>query len=130
MTIRKIGKTKMYKLFVINENNPNKCNCVKFARSIVPSLPFGLWTIGDKKKIINSQTSRVGAVAIMNVGLPWGHVGVVIERSDSGKYKTIKEANFKLCKITERTGTTKDLKILGYYDPKKRTCHNWWGWYD
>jgi hypothetical protein len=109
----------MTTIIFINEESKYKYNCVLYARSKVPSLPFGLWTIKDKKKIINTQTSRVGAVAIMNVGLPWGHVGVVIDRTKSGKYKTIREANFKFCKITERTGKTADLKILGYYDPKK-----------
>jgi hypothetical protein len=106
-------------LIVINDTDKNRWNCVKFARSLVPQLPFGLWTINDKKKIINTQTSRVGAVAIMNVGMPWGHVGVVIARSEGGKYKTIRESNFKYGKVTERQGKTKELKIIGYYDPKK-----------
>jgi hypothetical protein len=109
----------MYKLLTLNSTDKNRFNCVLFARSMVPSLPFGLWTIWNKKKIINSQTSRVGTVAIMNVGLPWGHVGVVIARTESGKYKTVREANFQSGKVTERTGTTTELKILGYYDPEK-----------
>lgn len=107
----------MYKMLVLSTTDKNRFNCVKWAREQVPELPFGLWTILNKKKIINSQTSKVGSVAIMNVGLPWGHVGVVVARTDSGKYKTIKEANFKSGKITERQGTTTELKILGYFDP-------------
>lgn len=110
----------MIKMLVINEKSAFASNCVKYVRSLVPSLPYGLWTIWDKKKIINSQTSRVGAVAIMNVGMPWGHVGVVIARTKSGSQKTIKEANFLSGKITERTGKTSELKILGYFDPKCR----------
>jgi len=112
---------KEYTTLVINENSPYKCNCVKYARSLVPSLPYGLWTILNKKKIINSTKSKIGSVAIMNVGLPWGHVGVVIDRTKHGSWKTIKEANFRLCKITERTGKTKSLKIIGYFDPEKAT---------
>jgi len=108
----------MCKLLTINTTDPNRYNCVKFARSLVPSLPYGLWTIWDKKKIINTKTSRVGAVAIMNVGLPWGHCGVIIQRSKHGSRKTIREANFKTGKITERKGKTRELKIIGYYDPK------------
>lgn len=106
-------------LIVLNKSDKNRCNCVKWAREKVPSLPFRLWTIWNKKKIINSQTSRVGCVAIMNVGLPWGHVGVVVARTEGGKYKTIQEANFLNCTVTERKGTTSDLKIIGYYDPEK-----------
>ena len=106
-------------MIVINKKSAWRFNCVKYARSLVPSLPYGLWTIGDKKKIINDKKSKIGSVAIMNVGIPWGHVGVVIAKSGQGQYKTIKEANFKTGKITERTGTSAELKILGYFNPQK-----------
>jgi len=109
----------MIKTIVINEKNASRFNCVKYARSMVKSLPFRLWTISDKKKIINDKKSKIGSVAIMNCGLPWGHVGVVIDKTGQGQYKTIREANFKLGKITERTGTSAELKILGYFNPKK-----------
>lgn len=109
----------MYKICEIEENTPYKCNCVKYARSKVPNLPFGLWTIWNKKAIINSQKSKEGNIAIMDIGKPWGHVGIVVKRIKKGKYKTIREANFRRCKITERTGTTKKLKILGYFNPRK-----------
>lgn len=109
----------MIKTIVLNEKSALRYNCVKYARSLVPSLPYGLWTIGDKKKIINDKKSKIGSVAIMNVGLPWGHVGVVIGKTGQGQFKTIREANFKMGKITERTGTTYELKILGYFNPNK-----------
>ena len=103
----------MYSLIFLNIYPKNKCNCVKWARDHKPNLPFGLWTIGDKKKIINSHEPKIGAVAIMNVGLPFGHVGIVKDF----KYRriTIREANFKFCEITERIGTAEELKILGYF---------------
>lgn len=109
----------MIKTIVLNEKNDLRFNCVKYARTLVPSLPSGLWTIKDKKKIINDKKSKIGSVAIMNEGMPWGHVGVVIDRTGQGQFKTIREANYKMGKITERTGTTAELKILGYFNPKK-----------
>lgn len=104
-------------LLVINTKDKNRCNCVKWVRERVPKLPFGLWYIWNKKKIINSHKAKIGRVAIMNVGLPWGHVGIV---ADKGSDRiVIQEANYKFCKITERQGTEKDLKILGYFNPNK-----------
>ena len=117
--IQKMSK-KATTLEVLNATDPNRFNCVKYARTLIPSLPFGLWTIWDKKKIINSEKSKVGNIAIMKVGLPWGHVGVVTDRTGGGRYKTIQEANFRIGKITKRTGTSKDLKIIGYFDPRKK----------
>jgi hypothetical protein len=113
-------KTMNNNLIVINDIDKNRFNCVKYARSQVPQLPFGLLTFAQKKKIINSQTSKIGNVAIMACGFPWGHVGVIIGRSEGGRYKTIREANYRSGKITERTGTTESLGIVGYFDPKKK----------
>jgi hypothetical protein len=102
---------------VLNATDKNSCNCVKWARDKVPKLPFGLWTIFDKKKIINSHKAKIGRVAIMNVGLPWGHVGIITGKGSDRI--VIKEANYKFCKITERQGTEKELKIIGYFNPNK-----------
>lgn len=104
-------------LLVLNATDQNRYNCVKYARSKVPSLPFGLWTIFDKMKIQNSTKAQIGNVAIMRVGLPWGHVGVVVGKGSDRI--VIQEANYKFGKITERQGTENDLKIIGYYNPNK-----------
>lgn len=104
-------------MLVINTTDKNRCNCVKWARDKVPNLPFGLWTIYDKKKIINSHKAKIGRVAIMNIALPWGHVGIVTGKGSNRI--VIKEANYKFCKITERQGTEKDLSIIGYFNPYK-----------
>jgi hypothetical protein len=92
-----------------------KCNCVLYAKSKVPSLPGGLWTLADKMKIVNSYIPLVGEVAIMNYAYPWGHVGIVV--AVNGDKITIEEANFKRCEITRRTGTREELRILGYFRP-------------
>jgi len=92
-----------------------RCNCVFYARERVPKLPFGQWTIKDKKKICNDHTPKVGSIAIMNVGLPWGHFGVVKEVGSH--HITIEEANFKNCKITKRHDTSANLMIIGYFNP-------------
>ena len=103
----------MYSLIVLNSTDKNRFNCVKWAREKKPDLSFGLWTIGDKKDIINSCNPEIGAVAVMNVGLPWGHLGIVEDFGDG--MVVIQEANFKFGKITERSGTPAELKILGYF---------------
>lgn len=102
---------------ILNTTDPNRWNCVKFARARVARLPFGLWTIADKKKIINDHTPDKGSVAIMNVGLPWGHVGVI--KHVGRNHLTIIEANYKYGKVTERHGRAVDLKIIGYFNPDK-----------
>jgi hypothetical protein len=101
-------------LRVINETDAWRCNCVKWARLRRPDLPFGLWTIGDKQKIIKTRIPHKNAVAIMRVGLPWGHVGIV--KKVDGRQILIREANFKMCKVTERYGTEAELKIIGYFE--------------
>lgn len=102
-------------LIVLNKNDPNRCNCVLYARAKVPKLPFGLWTIWNKKNIINSKKAKEGNIAIINTGLPFGHLAFV---TFAGKnHTTIQEANYRFCKITERHGSEKDLKIIGYFNP-------------
>ena len=103
---------------ILNCIDPNRRNCVKYVRARVKNLPFGLWTINDKKKIINSHKPKTGEVAIIKTGFIWGHVALITHKD--GRNITICEANFKYGKITERCGTEKDLKILGYFDPKKQ----------
>lgn len=104
-------------LLVLNATEKNRYNCVKWVRERVPNLPFGLWTIGDKKKIINTKKAKIGRVAIISTCTPWGHVAIVTEKGSDRI--VIREANFKFGKVTERQGTKKDLKILGYFNPKK-----------
>ena len=104
-------------LIVLNDTDKNRYNCVKWVRERVPNLPFGLWTIINKKNIINSHKAKIGRVAIMNVGLPWGHVGLITSKGSDRI--VIQEANYKMGKITERQGTEKELKILGYFNPNK-----------
>lgn len=93
------------------------CNCVFYARSLVPSLPRGLTTLQDKKKIINSYSPSKGSVAIIPNGDKYGHVAVVTDVSPDGKTITIKEGNWNRCKINIRKGTPQSLKVLGYFKP-------------
>jgi len=80
-------------------------------------LPYGLWTLKDKKKIINSKHAKKRRIAIMDTGGRTGHVAVV--KRVGRKHITIREANYKRCKITERHNTEKKLKIIGYFKPKR-----------
>lgn len=93
-------------------NEPHSCNCVLWARTKVASLPYGLWTLNDKKKIINKKNPKKGYIAIIDVGL-FGHVALVTKVSE--KHVTIQEANYYTCHFSERHDTPKNLKIVGYY---------------
>ena len=106
-----------YYLLILNTTDPNRWNCVKYARARCPKLPFGLWTIKDKKNIINDDKARPGSIAIIKTNFPWGHVAVV--RRKDGRNIIIKEANFQYGRVTERCGSEKSLNILGYFNPNK-----------
>jgi surface antigen len=75
-----------------------------------------LWTLSDKKKIINTLEPSVGSVAVMAVGA-FGHVGVVTYVGRN--HITIQEANYYTCRLSERHGDAKAFKIVGYFKPKK-----------
>ena len=109
----------MSKPYITNlkEKSIWKCNCVIWARSKVEKLPHGLWIIGDKKKIINDQIPQIGSVAILNVGMPWGHCAVVHRIGKN--HITIREANYRTCRLTERHDSPLNLKIVGYFNPNK-----------
>ena len=97
----------------------NACNCVLYARSQVPSLPFGLNTQPQKAAIINSYTPSIGAVAVFS----YNHVAVVTRVETivrpSGNYVvvTITEANYIACQIGTRRGIPASLGIIGYFRP-------------
>ena len=123
---------------IINTTDKNRCNCVLYARSQGLIFPTGMWTIEDKKKIIDSQKPKVGCLVIMNVGIWYyrngirvfsGHLGIVEKISYTTKkcaccgailttsaisYLTIRDANYVKCKVTRRSGTPVELKVLGY----------------
>jgi surface antigen len=63
----------------------------------------------------------VGSVAIMNVGAPYGHVGIVtaVKKDTRGQVTsiTINEANYSACKLSTRSGLPSSLKVTGYFKP-------------
>lgn len=100
--------------------------CVAYARSRVPSLPYNLWTYADKKKIKNSSSCKKGSVAIINTGDSVGHVAVVEDCDSSGSSQsiTVTETNWKRGNKTQRTSKTSkvsksesELNIYGYFKP-------------
>ena len=94
-------------------------NCVKFTRRLVPSLPYGLTYLQNKKNIINSQNPVVGAVAIVKTSNAYGHVAYVSKVS--GSTITTIDANWYYQgkrRIVYRTGSASSLGIVGYYVPK------------
>ena len=100
----------------ISDNSILRCNCVLWARTKSPTLPFGLWTFEQKKAVINTTTPAIGAVAIIQTQQKWGHVAIVTKIGK--RHITIQEANFVMCQITERHGPPASLRIAGYYIKK------------
>ncbi|HEY0458130.1 MAG TPA: CHAP domain-containing protein [Pyrinomonadaceae bacterium] len=97
-------------------------NCVLYARSLVPQLPYGLTYYSDKQAIINHRFPRVGSVAVMPLsGSSYGHVAVVDNvaiRADGGLSLTLKESNWTSCQITTSYNVTPESRnIEGYFDP-------------
>lgn len=100
-------------------------NCVLFARSRAPSLPYGLESWSSKRAIINSNSPRAGSVAIIQVRgsmAQYGHVAVV--ESVTTNSITIVEANYGGPGIQRRRAVGRDasdaasqLGIVGYFRP-------------
>ena len=89
-------------------------NCVYYAKARQPGLPNGLYTYGDKARIINSQVARPGCVAIIRTGHKWGHVAYVT--STRGAIH-IAEGNWPSGRCGRRVGTARSLNISGYWCP-------------
>lgn len=103
------------------------CQCTDYAGDLVPSLPNGLWTINDKKAIINhlfpqGDGGQMSSVAIHDIGTSAGHVSVVkgvAIKLDGNLKVSITERNYTgYCQLSARNDTMEALKIVGYYDPR------------
>lgn len=100
--------------------------CVAYARSRVAGLPSGLFTMNDKRRMINSNKCKAGSVAVIEYGSV-GHVAVVEKCDREGKKEgiTITEANWQRGQITKRKASSSDglrvaereLGIIGYWKP-------------
>ena len=106
---------------IIKEKTSRQCwrygNCVFYARHIAKKywgkkLPYGLWTLRNKKRIINTQRAKEGRVAVMALGY-WGHLGVVEKVKGSKIY--IREANYFWCRKSIRKGREHEFRIVGYF---------------
>ncbi|MBL8253130.1 MAG: CHAP domain-containing protein [Candidatus Competibacter sp.] len=104
-----------------------KGECTAYARSKVPSLPYGLYSFNDKLRVINSRSCKAGSVAIIDVGNSVGHVAVVESCDSSGSMQGLKvvEANWRAGQITRRSSrvsgsiskSESELRIRGYFRP-------------
>jgi hypothetical protein len=97
-------------------NATTRCNCVLYARCRVPRLPGGLFTLNDKKRIMNSGVPTPGSVAVMDVLAGVGHLAVVEAVNRDGTI-TVSETNYRSCQYTVRTGTPRNMRVLGYFRP-------------
>lgn len=99
----------------VSSKKTKYCNCVLYARRKAKKygvkVPYGLWTLWNKKRIINTQKPKEGRVAVMALGF-WGHLGMVYKVRGDKIY--IVEANYYRCKKSRRKGTRKEFRILGF----------------
>jgi len=105
----------------VDPNTKHDAECVVYSRMFAPNLPRIAWSETSKaknaeykRKVINTTTPQVGAVAIMPTVGFYGHTANVIGKNPDGTI-TIQEANYKDGKVTRRTGTPEELKIEGYF---------------
>ena len=103
--------------------NDIKSNCVAFARYMVPNLPSGLYSIGDKRAIINTYSPAVGSIAItygnnpdgsVNYDTEVGHVAYV--EAVNGDQITTLNGGWGI-HIERITGTAAEQGIIGYWSP-------------
>jgi len=111
---------------IINKTDLYKCNCVLWLRVVLPELPTGLWTLDDKRAIINSSKPVVGSGAMSSDGVWFTHEGkkvfsghVAFVKKVDKDVITIREANYRSCTVTEREGTMKELKLIGFFVPDR-----------
>ena len=99
-----------------------KSNCVAFARYMVPNLPSGLYSIGDKRAIINTYSPEVGSIAItygnnpdgsVNYDTEVGHVAYV--EAVNGDQITTLNGGWDGIHIERITGTAAEQGIIGYW---------------
>ena len=111
---------------VTTDQRSDPRECVDYARSRVASLPTGLFTIDDKRRIITSSRPRAGSIAIIEVPsgafAQYGHIAYVEAVTENSI--TITETNFGGRRFQKRTATGRDLadaerqlRIIGYYRP-------------
>lgn len=93
-----------------------KSNCVAFARYKVPSLPGGLWSLNDKKAIINSSKPVVGSIAITEGNSSYGHVAYV-EAVNGNMITTLNGGYGDGSRIFRIVSTPAEQKVLGYWVP-------------
>jgi FG-GAP-like repeat len=97
-------------------------SCVLWLRCArIPSLPTGLNTLAQKRAIINSPLASRGEAAIMDTGIPEGHIGYVaaVREDAAGQAVALRleEANYVKETITmTRQGTPTGLHILGFFN--------------
>jgi hypothetical protein len=115
-----------------------RCNCVKYARLMVPRTPVpnwrdplapGLTSFEAKKSIINDSKPAKGSVAVIDSGSSFrsgnrtiitGHLAVVSAVDSKGNI-TINETNWgrEGCNFSTRSGSASKLNIVGYFNPSK-----------
>lgn len=93
--------------------------CTTYARCRAPGLPGGLYSWQDKLNIINSNSARVGCVAVIDSTNPAGHVAYVhkVDTAPTPNRIYIHESNWSPGACTARSGSKAGLNIVGFWCP-------------
>ncbi len=102
------------------KGSPFGDNCVQFARSIIPDMPSGLYTLADKVNALLKGPGKLdipepGAVLVMSTGQPAGHVAVVTGVDHQSGKIYLAEANWKAGQTGTREMNINDPRIQGYW---------------
>ena len=103
---------------VITSQSQWAANCVKYAREMVPNLPFGLFTKADKQRAVQEEGFRdpsmlkAGDAVVTSEG-DVGHVAIVV--GEQNGQLVLEEANYSPGQVTRgRLLDVNDPKIYGF----------------
>ena len=85
------------------------CSCVAYARTLIPELP----RIKTPNDLTPNTNAYVGVAVLLDYNM--AHIAVVQGVTATGVWIT--EANFRLCKRTERFILFTDPKLRGFWQP-------------
>lgn len=89
-------------------------SCVSFARTQNPNIPDYMFTLKQKKAAADPLALPLpGNTAVIDVGTKAGHLAAIEDVHLLTGEITVLDANWVKGKVTRRTGTMRELDIVG-----------------